>query len=53
MVLCFCLIVFSLFRTELKLSGKCLAMSHSTVYDNLIVRGNHSLWSKDEREEII
>ena len=28
-------------------------MSHSTLNDNLIVFGNHSLWSKDEREEII
>ena len=26
-------------------------MSHSTLNDNLIVYGNHSLWSKDEREE--
>ena len=34
------------------LSHKRLSMSHSTLDDNLIVYGNHSLWSKDEREEI-
>ena len=34
-------------------SHKRLSMSHSTIDDNLIVYGNHSLWSKDEREEII
>ena len=28
-------------------------MSHSTLNDNLIVLGNHSLWSKNEKEEII
>ena len=28
-------------------------MSHSTLNDNLIVYGNHSLCSKDEREEMI
>ena len=28
-------------------------MSHSTFYDNFIVNGNHSLWSKDERGEMI
>ena len=27
-------------------------MSHSTLSDDLIVYGNHSLLSKDEREEI-
>ena len=36
-----------------KLSDKRLSMSHSTLNDNLIVYGNHSLWNKDEREEII
>ena len=34
-------------------SDKCLSMSHSTLNDNLIVYGNHSLWSTDEREEIV
>ena len=28
-------------------------MSHSTLNYNLIVYGNHSLWSKDEGEEMI
>ena len=32
------------------LSDKRLSMSHSTLNDNLIVYGNHSLWNKDERK---
>ena len=35
------------------LSDKRLSMSHNTLNNNLIVYGNHSLWNKDEREEII
>ena len=34
------------------LSDTGLSMSHSTPNDDLIVYGNHSLLSKDEREEI-
>ena len=34
------------------LSDTRLSMSHSTLNDDLILHGNHSLMSKDEREEI-
>ena len=34
------------------LSDTGLSMSHSTPNDDLIVYGNHSLLSKDEREEV-
>ena len=34
-------------------SDKCISFSHSTLDETLIVYGNHSLWSKDEREEMV
>ena len=34
------------------LSDTLLSMSHSTLNDDLILYGNYSLLSKDEREEI-